>query len=149
LGQSLCPQPQQGEELRQVDQPFRFLAFLGGERLSGILPVEEGLQASGDRFRQSEPGQVGGEIEFKGQGHGNLRKLRLLRAGDTSGVPSALLGTGPKLLLILDHPIDQPRLRPFAEIRAEERILLEARPNPKWLIRSWFLVKELEELFGF
>jgi hypothetical protein len=76
---SLCPKSQQGEGLRQVDQPFGLITFLRGQGLARILTVEEALQAGGDRFRQSEARQVAWEIDFNGQGHGNLR-IRLTLA---------------------------------------------------------------------
>jgi hypothetical protein len=66
-------QPQQREKLGQTDQPFGLISFLRGKRLTGLLPVEKRLQSGTDSFRQSEPGHIGGEIDFKGQGHGNLR----------------------------------------------------------------------------
>jgi hypothetical protein len=71
---SLCPQPQQGEELCQVDQSFGLLAFLGSQRSARILTVEKGPQADSDTFGQSEPGPIGGEIDFDSHGHGSLRK---------------------------------------------------------------------------
>ena len=63
-------QAQQGEKLGQVDQSFGLGPFPLGQRLAGVLAVEEIPQASGDRPRQSEPGQIGGEIDFDGQGQG-------------------------------------------------------------------------------
>jgi hypothetical protein len=42
------PQPQQGEEIDQLTQPFGFLAFLVAERLTAVLLVEQRLQSTSD-----------------------------------------------------------------------------------------------------
>src|SRR5262249_50737624 len=52
---------------------FGFLALIHCQRLASILTVEESLQAGCDSVRQSEPSQIGREIDFKGQGHASLR----------------------------------------------------------------------------
>jgi hypothetical protein len=65
-------QPQQREKLGQTDQSFGFVSFLRGKRLIGLLTVEKRLQPGADSWRQPEPAHTGWEIDFKGQGHGNL-----------------------------------------------------------------------------
>lgn len=43
-GRSLGPEPQQRQQFGQIDQTLRLGAFLGGQRLAGVLPIKQRLK---------------------------------------------------------------------------------------------------------
>jgi hypothetical protein len=75
---SLGSQSQYREQIRQIDEPFRFATFVGRERLALILLIEQGIQSMLNPIGQVEFCQIVGYFQLKSHGlrHGNLRSER-------------------------------------------------------------------------
>src|SRR5260221_2229816 len=69
---SLCPEPKLSEEFRQIDQSFSLAALGRAQRLSGILAVEQALQACRDGFRQARSIRIGSHVDFDRRTHNHL-----------------------------------------------------------------------------
>ena len=62
---TLCSKTQEGQELGDVHQTFRFASFGRSQRLPLILLVQQRLETSGHSSGQAKFRQVAGHFDFK------------------------------------------------------------------------------------